>query len=145
MMFKRNKNKTGIKTGVHTPKFRNPTPPPPLKPPTSGSNAQKPYAALFEREPKTSPGIILPNDICTITIICPYETPCGWCTKWDKKCDKKIPERGLRAKGNLIDDAMDSDFNLNSELDDIRSGKGLKHLDTDKTDTPGIRKEFTND
>ena len=24
--------------------------------------------------------------------ICTYETPCGWCTKWDKKCDKKIPE-----------------------------------------------------
>ena len=21
---------------------------------------------------------------------CPYELPCGWCTKWDKKCDKKI-------------------------------------------------------
>lgn len=25
-----------------------------------------------------------------ITRICPYETPCGYCTKWDKKCDKKI-------------------------------------------------------
>ena len=24
------------------------------------------------------------------TINCIYETPCGWCTKWDKKCDKKI-------------------------------------------------------
>lgn len=22
--------------------------------------------------------------------ICPYETPCGWCTKWDKECDEKI-------------------------------------------------------
>lgn len=21
---------------------------------------------------------------------CSYETPCGWCAKWDKKCDKKI-------------------------------------------------------
>ena len=19
---------------------------------------------------------------------CVYETPCGWCSKWDKKCDK---------------------------------------------------------
>lgn len=27
-----------------------------------------------------------------ISGICPYETPCGWCSKWDKKCDKKIPE-----------------------------------------------------
>lgn len=21
---------------------------------------------------------------------CAYETPCGWCSKWDKKCDRKI-------------------------------------------------------
>ena len=25
-----------------------------------------------------------------VTGICTYETPCGWCTKWDKKCDMKI-------------------------------------------------------
>lgn len=25
-----------------------------------------------------------------LTRQCTYETPCGWCTKWDKKCDKKI-------------------------------------------------------
>lgn len=24
------------------------------------------------------------------TINCVYETPCGWCSKWDKKCDLKI-------------------------------------------------------
>ena len=24
------------------------------------------------------------------TINCIYETPCGWCTKWDKQCDKKM-------------------------------------------------------
>ena len=24
------------------------------------------------------------------TINCTYETPCGWCAKWDKKCDRKI-------------------------------------------------------
>lgn len=23
------------------------------------------------------------------TFDCVYETPCHWCTKWDKKCDKK--------------------------------------------------------
>lgn len=28
----------------------------------------------------------------TGTINCTFETPCGWCTKWDKKCDRKIPE-----------------------------------------------------
>ena len=66
-MFKRKKKKTGCET----PKFRRPTAPlmPPVKPPnppTSGSNAAK------------------PNNPCA------YETPCGWCAKWDKKCDKKI-------------------------------------------------------
>ena len=39
------------------------------------------------------------------TINCVYETPCGWCSKWDKKCDKKAPERGQRTKCNPIDDA----------------------------------------
>lgn len=24
---------------------------------------------------------------------CVYETPCGWCSKWDKKCDQKKPEQ----------------------------------------------------
>ena len=38
---------------------------------------------------------------------CTYETPCGWCAKWDKKCDRKIPERGLRAKLNPVDDAIE--------------------------------------
>ena len=42
------------------------------------------------------------------TFGCIYETPCHWCSKWDKKCDKKIPERGQRAKCNLFDDAMDN-------------------------------------
>jgi hypothetical protein len=109
-MFKRKKKKTG----VQTPEFRKPTPPPP-KPPTSGSNARKPnpnyvppasvivncghqptYTST-QNPPDTPSSLlkaislqILPNDISTVTYICPYETPCGWCTKWDKKCDKKI-------------------------------------------------------
>ena len=41
------------------------------------------------------------------TINCIYETPCGWCSKWDKKCDNKIPERGQRAKCNPVDDVID--------------------------------------
>ena len=59
-----------------TLKVKTSTPP---APPTSGSNVKKP---------------------------CPYETPCGWCTKWDKKCDKKPYKRGLRVKINPIDDAL---------------------------------------
>ena len=50
-----------------------------------------------------------------LTMQCTYSTPCGWCTKWDKKCDKKIgcgekPKRGLRAKGNFIEDAIDFSY-----------------------------------
>jgi hypothetical protein len=79
---------------------------------------------------------------------CRYITPCGWCWKWDKKCDNKIglcgndnkPQRGLRANANMYDDAMDP------ALKDIISGKGLSRLDTnigpDKPLPPGIRKEI---
>ena len=84
-----------------------------------------------------------------ITMQCTYSTPCGWCTKWDKKCDKKIgcgdekPKRGLRANTSILDDYG------GSELDNIRSGKGLSRLDTtldpNKPLPSGIRKEFTND
>ena len=41
------------------------------------------------------------------TVKCVYETPCGWCSKWDKKCDNKIPERGQRAKCNPVDEVID--------------------------------------
>ena len=88
------------KTGVQTPELRKPTPPPP--PPTSGSNAVKPnpnYISPASVKPKNEP--------------CAYSTPCGWCTKWDKKCDKKIgcgddkPKRGLREEvGIFYDDAI---------------------------------------
>ena len=66
-----------------------------------------------------------------ITMLCTYSTPCGWCTKWDKKCDKKIgcgddkPQRGLRAKAGIFYE----DY-AGSELYDIRSGKGLARIDS---------------
>ena len=41
------------------------------------------------------------------TMNCNYETPCGWCAKWDKKCDKK------------------SGHKKDKDLEDIKSGKGL--------------------
>jgi hypothetical protein len=89
-MFERKKKKTG----VQTPEFRKPSAPPP--PPTSGFNAVKP-----------NPNYIPP---ASVKESCTYSTPCGWCTKWDKKCDRKIgcdnnkPKRGLRAEGNVYDD-----------------------------------------
>ena len=41
------------------------------------------------------------------TINCVYETPCGWCSKWDKKCDNKIPEQGQIVKRSPIDGIID--------------------------------------
>ena len=90
-----------------------------------------------------------------ITGICSYETPCGWCTKWDKKCDKKIGcendnklQRGLRVKGNFIDDPADAQVDITKlmkpkdhALQYIKSGQGLPPLNTGKTEMPGIRKE----
>lgn len=34
------------------------------------------------------------------TINCVYETPCGWCSKWNKKCDNKI---GCQSSNDLAD------------------------------------------
>ena len=25
-----------------------------------------------------------------LTMQCIYSTPCGWCAKWDKKCDEQL-------------------------------------------------------
>lgn len=30
------------------------------------------------------------------TANCVYETPCGWCSKWDKECDKKMHTKSYR-------------------------------------------------
>ena len=34
---------------------------------------------------------------------CVYETPCGWCSKWDKKCDKVIDSKINSDINNPID------------------------------------------
>ena len=34
----------------------------------------------------------------TGTTNCVYETPCGWCSKWDKKCDKLLYTSSFRRK-----------------------------------------------
>jgi hypothetical protein len=59
---------------------------------------------------------------------CTYSTPCGWCAKWDKKCDKKIgcgedkPQRGLRAKAGIYDEAI-SESDAQEIIETIKSGK----------------------
>ena len=64
------------------------------------------------------------------TFNCIYETPCGWCSKWDKKCDKKTPERGQRAKCNPIDDAFTNKM-CQSEFDHEWECIGISTIGTD--------------
>ncbi len=65
------------------------------------------------------------------TMNCTYETPCGWCTKWDKKCDKKIG----------CGTSPDTPRRKDPALEDIKSGKGLPPLGADETYIQGIRME----
>ena len=64
------------------------------------------------------------------TINCVYETPCGWCSKWDKKCDKKAPERGQRIRCNPIDDAFTNKM-CQSESDHDWECTGISTAGTD--------------
>ena len=44
------------------------------------------------------------------TANCTYETPCGWCAKWDKKCDKKIPACQLNLPIDPCSECIVSDW-----------------------------------
>jgi hypothetical protein len=83
-MIKRKK-----KIGCETPEFRKSTAPP------------MPTVA------KPKPNYTPPPSVPPVRMSCTYETPCGWCTKWDKKCNKKIGRK------------------KDKDLEDIKSGKGL--------------------
>ena len=52
-----------------------------------------------------------------ITGVCPYETPCGWCTKWDKECDKKM----YKSEDRLT---------VNPTIDYLTYTSGLRGCDT---------------
>lgn len=56
------------------------------------------------------------------TFNCTYETPCGWCTKWDKKCDRKIG------------------CNKDKDLEYIKSGYGFVSTRLNSSSSSGIRK-----
>ena len=94
-------------TECKTPKFRKSTPPP---------------------APKPNPNYTPPPSAKTT---CTYETPCGWCTKWDKKCDKKIG-------GNQPSLKM-PETEAQKIMDYINSGK-LPPLNTDSTCGLGLTK-----
>ena len=74
-----------------------------------------------------------------LTMKCTYETPCGWCTKWDKKCDRKIPERGLRAKANIIDETARPCYECDKvgwdmpECKECNTANGFKYFEGKKT------------
>lgn len=54
-----------------------------------------------------------------LTRQCVYSTPCGWCAKWDKKCDNKI---GCSTK-------VDNPKNDLLTLEDVLIEKGMKRYD----------------
>lgn len=128
-MFKRKKKKTGIQT----PEFRKPTPPPPIpRNPNCGYQPQYTSTQNPPMPPTSGSNAVQPSPPCT------YSTPCGWCAKWDKKCDKKIPECGLRAKCNFIEDAIDSSDAMNvidQAIDEVHLLENViettKHSDID--------------
>ena len=68
------------------------------------------------------------------TINCIYETPYGWCSKWDKKCDNKIPEQGQITKCNPVYVNLSQTTNGNvleyprqELLTDVRNAMLLRH------------------
>ena len=62
-----------------------------------------------------------------LTRQCTYSTPCGWCCKWDKKCDRKI--------GCESPSAPRSEDRAQKFIDEVKSGK-LPPLD--RNDTYGL-------
>ena len=43
-----------------------------------------------------------------LTMRCTFSTPCGWCVKWDKKCDKKIGEHYSYSKETITNQTCKS-------------------------------------
>lgn len=86
------------KTGCETPEFRSKVPMPPVKPskPNPNFGHQPQYASTQNppSPPTSGSNAVRPNPtyvpLDSVKKLCPYELPCGYCTKWDKKCDKKI-------------------------------------------------------
>lgn len=60
-------------------------------------------------------------------LVCVYKTPCGWCSKWDKKCDKQIQE----PKSNYRDpcrDCVRSQWDL-PECQECNAENNFKHFE----------------
>lgn len=60
------------------------------------------------------------------SINCCYETPCGWCSKWDKKCDKKIGcTDNTPEQAKIANVKIDNDTTELVAYKDIMSGRVL--------------------
>lgn len=49
----------------------------------------QPTVSVASQPPNTGFNVQLPP---SVKLVCPYKTPCGWCSKWDKKCDNQVQE-----------------------------------------------------
>ena len=61
---------------------------------------------------------------------CVYETPCGWCSKWDKKCDQNTPEQ-KQVKTNFVYDTATTNKMCQSESDHEWECVGMSTTGTD--------------
>lgn len=66
----------------------------------------------------------------TGTETCVYETPCGWCSKWDKKCDQKTPEQ-KQGNTNLVYDTATTSKRCQAESDHEWECVGMSTAGTD--------------
>lgn len=62
---------------------------------------------------------------------CVYETPCGWCSKWDKKCDQKTPEKKQGKINFVYDTTATVNKKCQSESDHVRECIGMSTTGTD--------------
>lgn len=53
------------------------------------------------------------------SINCVYETPCGWCSKWDKKCDSKIGEYNKKSNFGISDNASISSISSDESKNNV--------------------------
>lgn len=62
---------------------------------------------------------------------CVYETPCGWCSKWDKKCDQKTTEQKQGKINFVYDTATTVNMKCKSESDHVWECIGMSTAGTD--------------
>ena len=67
------------------------------------------------------------------TVRCTYETPCGWCTKWDKECDEKPYTKSHRINNpkpiKVVEDTEEiSNKKCKTEVDHVWESRGISNM-----------------